>query len=103
MRRRGHEIDTTGDGFFATFDGPARAVRCAQAIQASVHGLGIEVRAGLHTGEVELSGDEVQGLAVHIGARVAALAGPSQVLVSSTVKDLVAGSGLVFEDAGSTS
>ena len=99
-RHRGREVDTTGDGFFATFDGPARAVRCAQAIEASVRGLGIEVRAGLHTGEVELVGDAVEGLAVHVGARVAALAGPSEVLVSSTVKDLVAGSGLTFEDAG---
>ena len=99
-RHRGREVDTTGDGFFATFDGPARAVRCAQAIEASVRGLGIEVRAGLHTGEVELAGDQVEGLAVHVGARVAALAGPSEVLVSSTVKDLVAGSGLTFEDAG---
>ena len=99
-RHRGREVDAAGDGFLATFDGPARAVRCAQAIQASVRALGIEVRAGLHTGEVELSGEAVQGLAVHVGARVAALAGPSEVLVSSTVKDLVAGSGLVFEDAG---
>jgi class 3 adenylate cyclase len=99
-RHRGHEVDTTGDGFFATFDGPARAVRCAQAIEVSVRGLGIEVRAGLHTGEVELAGEAVEGLAVHVGARVAALAGPSEVLVSSTVKDLVAGSGLTFEDAG---
>jgi len=99
-RHHGREIDTSGDGFFATFDGPARAVRCAQAIQASVRGLGIEVRAGAHTGEVELVGSGVQGLAVHIGARVAALAGPSEVLVSSTVKDLVAGSDLAFEDAG---
>jgi len=99
-RFHGREIDTAGDGFLATFDGPARAVRCAQAIGRSVRELGIEVRAGCHTGEVELLGDAVLGIAVHIGARVAALAGPSQVLVSSTVKDLTAGSGLTFEDAG---
>jgi class 3 adenylate cyclase/pimeloyl-ACP methyl ester carboxylesterase len=99
-RHRGREVDTTGDGFFATFDGPARAVRCAQAIQTSLREIGLEVRAGVHTGEVELVGEAVQGLAVHVGARVAALAGPSEVLVSSTVKDLVAGSGLTFEDAG---
>jgi class 3 adenylate cyclase len=84
----------------AVFDGPARAVRCAQALAASMTSLGLEIRAGCHTGEVELDGDEVRGIAVHIGARVAALAGPSEVLVSSTVKDLVAGSGLVFEDRG---
>jgi class 3 adenylate cyclase len=100
VRHRGREISSTGDGFFATFDGPARAVRCAQAIQTSVHEIGLEVRAGVHTGEVELVGDKVEGLAVHIGARVASLAGPSEVLVSSTVRDLVAGSGLTFEDAG---
>ena len=99
-RYRGREIDTAGDGFLATFDGPARAVRCAQAIVEAVRDLGIEVRAGVHTGEVEVDGDAVRGIAVHIGARVAALADPSQVLVSSTVKDLVAGSGLSFEDAG---
>ena len=99
-RHRGRYVDSTGDGVFATFDGPARAVRCAQAIVASVRDLGIRIRAGVHTGEVELEGDEVRGIAVHIGARVAALAGPSEVLVSSTVKDLVAGSGLNFEDAG---
>jgi class 3 adenylate cyclase len=99
-RHRGREIDTTGDGFFATFDGPARAVRCAQAIQSSVRQIGIDLRAGVHTGEVELVADGVQGLAVHIGARVGALAAPSEVLVSTTVKDLVAGSGLAFEDAG---
>ncbi len=99
-RYRGTEIDTAGDGFFATFDGPARGVRCAQAIGEVVHPLGLEIRAGLHTGEVELSGDDVHGIAVHIGARVGALAGASEVLVSSTVKDLVAGSGLTFEDAG---
>jgi class 3 adenylate cyclase len=99
-RYRGTEIDTAGDGFLATFDGPARGVRCAQAIAEAVEPLGLEIRAGLHTGEVETIDGKVGGLAVHIGARVAALAQPSQVLVSSTVKDLVAGSGLVFEDAG---
>jgi class 3 adenylate cyclase len=96
----GVEVDTAGDGFFATFDGPARGVRCAQAIIAAVRPLGIEIRAGLHTGEIERTGDHVRGLAVHIGARVGATAGPSEVLVSSTVKDLVAGSGLVFEHRG---
>jgi class 3 adenylate cyclase len=99
-RFRGIYVHTTGDGLLATFDGPARAVRCAQAIAASVEGLGVEIRAGCHTGELELAGEDVQGLAVHIGARVAALAGPSEVLVSSTVKDLTPGSGLMFEDAG---
>ena len=99
-RYRGAEIDTAGDGFFATFDGPARAVRCAQAIVEAVRPLGIEVRAGVHTGEVETIDGKVGGIAVAIGARVGALAGPSEVLVSQTVKDLVAGSGLTFEDAG---
>jgi class 3 adenylate cyclase len=99
-RFRGHEVDTAGDGFFATFDGPARAVECARAVAADVEALGISIRAGCHTGEVELVGSAVRGIAVHIGARVAALAGPSEVLVSSTVRDLVAGSGLTFEDAG---
>jgi class 3 adenylate cyclase len=99
-RYRGAEIDTAGDGFLATFDGPARAVRCAQAICEAVKPLSLEVRAGCHTGEIERMGADVGGIAVHIGARVAALAGPSEVLVSSTVKDLVAGSGLVFEDRG---
>jgi class 3 adenylate cyclase len=99
-RFRGREIDHTGDGFLATFDGPARAVRCAQAIQDVVRDLGIEIRAGVHTGEVELAGDQIRGIAVHIAARVAAMARGTEVLVSSTVKDLVAGSGLVFEDAG---
>jgi class 3 adenylate cyclase len=96
----GVEVDTAGDGFLATFDGPARGVRCAQAIAAAVGPLGIEIRAGLHTGEIERTGDKVGGIAVHIGARIGALAGPSEVLVSSTVKDLVAGSGLLFEDRG---
>jgi len=99
-RYRGREVGTAGDGFLATFDGPARAIRCARAIAQAVHPLGIEIRAGLHTGEIELVGEDVRGVAVHIGARVAAVAGPSQVLVSQTVKDLVAGSGLLFEDAG---
>ena len=99
-RYRGVEVDTAGDGFFATFDGPARAVRCAEAIREAVQSLGLEVRAGCHTGEVGTMDHKVGGLAVNIGARIAALAGPSEILVSSTVKDLVAGSGLVFEDAG---
>jgi pimeloyl-ACP methyl ester carboxylesterase len=99
-RFRGREIDTAGDGFFAAFDGPARAVRCACAVSSAVKPLGIEVRAGAHTGECEVMGDKFGGIAVHIGARVAACAGPGEVLVSSTVKDLVAGSGLVFEDRG---
>jgi len=102
-RFRGQEVDTTGDGFLATFDGPARAVRCAQAIVESMQPIGVEVRAGVHTGEVELMGDRVGGIAVHIGARVAGTAGPSEVLVSGTVKDLVAGSGIEFEDRGSHS
>jgi class 3 adenylate cyclase len=102
-RFRGHEVKTTGDGFLATFDGPARGVRCACAIAEEIRSLGIEVRAGLHTGECEMIGDDVGGIAVHIGARVAALAGGSQVLVSSTVKDLVAGSGLRFNDRGTQS
>ena len=97
---RGIYVHTIGDGLLATFDGPARAVRCAEAIIEAVGSLGLAVRAGCHTGEIELVGDDVQGVAVHIGARVAALAGPGEVLVSSTVKDLVAGSGLTFEDAG---
>ena len=99
-RYRGTEVVTTGDGFLATFDGPARAIRCARAITAAMDPIGIQVRAGIHTGEIETIGDDVGGVAVHIGARVAAIAGPSEVLVSSTVKDLVAGSGLTFEDAG---
>jgi class 3 adenylate cyclase/pimeloyl-ACP methyl ester carboxylesterase len=102
-RFRGREVKTTGDGFLAVFDGPARGVRCACAIADEIRPLGIEVRAGLHTGECEIMGDDYGGLAVHIGARVAALAGPGEVLVSSTVKDLVAGSGLHFNDYGSRS
>ena len=99
-RARGQEVDTAGDGFFASFDGPARAVRCAKSIVESVRDLGIDVRSGLHTGECELVDGKVSGIAVHTGARVAAHAGPSEVLVSSTVKDLVAGSGLEFDDRG---
>ncbi len=99
-RFRGTEVDTAGDGFFATFDGPARAVRCAQAICGAVPDLGIEIRAGIHTGEVETIAGKVGGIAVNIGARIASLAGPSEVLVSHTVRGLVAGSGLTFEDAG---
>ena len=97
---QGVERDTAGDGFFVTFDGPARAVRCALAIGSALRELGLEIRAGVHTGEVELTDEGVRGIAVHIGARVSARAGASEVLVSSTVKDLVAGSGLAFEDAG---
>jgi pimeloyl-ACP methyl ester carboxylesterase len=99
-RFRGAEVDTAGDGFFATFDGPARGVRCAQAIVEAVPDLGIEVRAGVHTGEVESIAGKVGGIAVNIGARIASLAGPSEVLVSHTVEGLVSGSGLTFEDAG---
>jgi pimeloyl-ACP methyl ester carboxylesterase len=99
-RSRGREIDTAGDGFLASFDGPARAIRCATAIVDATRALGIEVRAGLHTGEVETIGEKVSGLAVHIGARVAGVAAPGEVLVSSTVRDLVAGSGIAFGDRG---
>lgn len=99
-RFRGREVDTAGDGFLATFDGPIRAVRCAIAASDAVRDLGIQIRAGLHTGEVELDGDKVRGIAVHIGSHIAGLAGPSEVLVSSTVKDLIAGSAVAFEDRG---
>jgi pimeloyl-ACP methyl ester carboxylesterase len=101
-RYRGIEMDTAGDGFFARFDGPARAIRCAREISDEVSRLGIEIRAGLHTGECELLDDKVTGIAVSIGARVAGLAGPGDVLVSQTVKDLVAGSGIAFADRGVT-
>jgi pimeloyl-ACP methyl ester carboxylesterase len=100
QRFRGREVDTAGDGFFATFDGPARAIRSGKAIVESVRTLGLEIRAGLHTGEVELAGDSVRGIAVHTGARVASYAGAGEVLVSQTVKDLVAGSGIEFDDRG---
>ncbi len=99
-RFRGREVHTAGDSFLATFDGPARAVRCAAAVGQAVRPLGLELRAGVHTGEIELMGDDVGGIAVHIGARVAGEAGPGEVLVSSTVKDLVAGSGLEFDERG---
>jgi class 3 adenylate cyclase len=99
-RYRGQEVDTAGDGFFATFDGPARAIRCAAAIAESVQRLGLEVRTGVHTGEVETIGEKVGGIAVMIGARIGAMAEPSEVLVSGTVRDLVAGSGLSFELRG---
>jgi class 3 adenylate cyclase len=99
-RFRGHEWDTAGDGFYATFDGPARAIRCAQAIVEAVRALGIEVRAGLHIGECESIDGKLGGLSVAIGARVGALAGPGEILVSGTVKDLVVGSGFSFEDTG---
>ena len=99
-RFRGREVNTSGDGFLAMFDGPQRAIRCAMAIRDAVQALGIEVRAGLHTGECEVRGEDIGGIAVHIGARVSALAGPNDVLVSSTLRDLVIGSGLEFEDRG---
>ena len=99
-RFRGREVNTSGDGFLAMFDGPQRAIRCAMAIRDAVQALGIQVRAGLHTGECEVRGEDIGGIAVHIGARVSALAGPNDVLVSSTLRDLVIGSGLEFEDRG---
>lgn len=99
-RFRGREVNTSGDGFLAMFDGPQRAIRCAMAIRDALKSLGIEVRAGLHTGECEVRGEDIGGIAVHIGARVSALAGPNDVLVSSTLRDLVIGSGLEFEDRG---
>ena len=105
VRRRldqfhGDEIDTAGDGFFAAFDGPRRAIECARALVEDVQSIGLEIRAGLHTGECELMGTKPSGIAVPIGARVAEQAQPGEVLVSSTVKDLVAGSELIFEDRG---
>ena len=101
-RSRGRVVKTTGDGVLATFDGPARAIECARGATAAAHPLGLELRAGLHAGECELRGDDVGGMAVHIGARVAALAGPGEVLVSGTLKDLVVGSGIEFDDRGAT-
>ena len=99
-RHRGRAVKTLGDGFLATFDGPARGIRCAQAIREGVRALGVEIRAGLHTGELEVMGDDVGGMAVNIGARVGAKAEPGEVLVSSTVTDLVVGSGLEFTERG---
>ena len=99
-RYRGRELDTAGDGFFAAFDGPVRAIRCAGAIREAIAGLGIEVRAGLHTGECRTIDGKVGGLAVSIGARVTSLAGPAEIFVSQTARDLVAGSGLAFDDRG---
>jgi pimeloyl-ACP methyl ester carboxylesterase len=99
-RWRGQEVDTAGDGFFAIFDGPARAIRCACAVRDGLHALGLEIRAGLHTGECEVIGGKVGGIAVHTGARVAAQAAPGEVLVSGTVRDLIAGSGIELEDRG---
>jgi len=99
-RFRGREVSTSGDGFLAMFDGPQRAIRCAMAIRDTVQALGIQVRAGLHTGECEVRGDDIGGIGVHIGARVSALAGANEVLVSSTLRDLVIGSGLEFEERG---
>jgi pimeloyl-ACP methyl ester carboxylesterase len=99
-RFRGRELDTAGDGFFASFDGPARAIRCAEAVRDAVEGLGLEIRAGVHTGECETAGDTLRGIAVHIGARVAAQAAGGEILASSTVRDLVAGSGIGFGDRG---
>ena len=99
-RFRGKEIRIAGDGFLATFDGPARAILCACAIRDGVRALGIEIRAGLHTGEIELTETGIEGLAVHLGARIADLAGAGEVLVSSTVKDLVVGSGIEFAERG---
>jgi len=100
VRFRGRELDTAGDGLFAAFDGPARAIRCAAGIRDGMRALSVDVRAGVHTGECQLIGEKMGGIAVHIGARVAALANPGEVLVTSTVKDLVAGSGIRFEDRG---
>jgi class 3 adenylate cyclase len=100
VRFRGREVNTSGDGFLAMFDGPQRAIRCAMAIRDAVQALGLQVRAGLHTGECEVRGDDIGGIAVHIGARVSALAAPNDVLVSSTLRDLVIGSGLEFEQRG---
>jgi class 3 adenylate cyclase len=97
----GREIDTAGDGFLASFGSPASAIRCARAVLESVREIGVDIRIGIHTGECEVVGDKLRGIAVHIGARVASKAGPGEILVSQTVQDLVAGSGLSFEDRGS--
>jgi class 3 adenylate cyclase len=99
-RFRGREIKTVGDAFITTFDGPARAVRCASAIRDAIAQLGVQIRAGIHTGEIELHGEDIGGIAVHIAARVTAVAGTGEILVSSTVKDLTAGAGINFSDRG---
>jgi class 3 adenylate cyclase len=99
-RYRGQEVNRAGDGFLAAFDRPGRAINCAQTIAARSRDLGLEIRAGVHTGECELRGDDLAGIAVHIGARVASLAGPGEVLVTSTVRDLVNGSGIEFTERG---
>jgi class 3 adenylate cyclase len=99
-RFRGREINTTGDGFFASFDAPGRAIRCAHAILEAGAELGVQLRAGVHTGECEMRGDDLGGIAIHVAARVGAMAGPSELLVTSTVRDLVAGSSIRFDDRG---
>ena len=99
-RYRGRELDTAGDGLFAAFDGPARAIRCCEALRSGARALGLEIRAGAHTGECEVIDGKLGGIAVHIAARVAAQAGPGEVFVTNTVRDLVVGSGVVFEDRG---
>jgi class 3 adenylate cyclase len=99
-RFRGHEVKSLGDGFLATFDGPARAIHCAQSIMSALRPLGIPIRAGIHTGEVEIAGHDIRGIAVHITSRVASLGGTDDILVSRTIKDIVAGSGITFEDFG---
>lgn len=96
----GKEIERTGDGFLSSFDSPARAIRCATAISQAMHGIGLQIRAGIHSGECEIIGEHLGGIAVHIGARISALAGPNEVLVSQTVKDAVIGSGIIFTDRG---
>jgi class 3 adenylate cyclase len=100
QRFRGREINTTGDGFLAAFDGPARAIHCARAIRDAAHGLGLEIRAGLHTGECEVRGNDLSGVSVHTAQRVSALGRPGEILVTSTVRDMVAGSGITFNDRG---
>ena len=99
-RFRGHEVTSLGDGFLATFDGPARAIHCAQSIMTALRPLGIPICAGIHTGEVEIAGHDIRGIAVHITSRVASLGGTDDIVVSRTIKDIVAGSGITFEDFG---
>ena len=100
MRHRGRVVKATGDGFLATFEGPARSINCARSLTAATAGIGVEIRAGLHAGECELIGDDIGGMCVHLAARVCRLAGPGEVLVSRTVKDLVVGSGIEFSAQG---